>query len=72
MTHLLEQAIAAVSKLPEAEQDALARALLEEIGADERWDARFAQSGESLADLADEALTEHRAGRTKPLDPDTL
>jgi hypothetical protein len=72
MTRLLEQAIAAVSKLPEAEQDALARALLEEIGADERWDARFAQSGESLADLADEALAEHRASRTRPLDPDAL
>jgi hypothetical protein len=72
MTRLLEQAIAAVSKLPEAEQDALARALLDEIGADERWDTRFAQTRESLADLADEAIAEHRAGKTKPLDPDTL
>ena len=72
MTRLLEQAIAAIAKLPEAEQDALARALMDEIGADERWDARFAQSSESLADLADEAIAEHRAGRTKPLDPDTL
>ena len=45
---------------------------LEEIGADERWDARFAQSSESLADLADEAVAEHRAGKTRPLDPDTL
>ena len=54
MTRLLEQAIAAVSKLPDAEQDALARALLDEIGADERWDARFAQSAESLAELADD------------------
>ena len=72
MTRLLEQAIAAVSKLPEAEQDALARALLEEIGADERWDARFTKAGESLAEFADEALAEHRAGRTKPLDPDAL
>ena len=72
MTRLLEQAIAAISKLPEAEQDALARALLEEIGADERWDARFAATRESLADLADEAASEHRAGRTKPFNPDTL
>ena len=72
MTRLLEQAIAAITKLPDAEQDALARALLDEVGAEERWDARFAQSGESLADLAAEALTEHRAGRTQPLDPDRL
>ena len=72
MTRLLEQAIAALAQLPDAEQDALARALLDEVGADARWEARFAQSGESLADLAGEALAEHRAGRTQPLDPDRL
>jgi hypothetical protein len=72
MTRLLEQAIAAVSALPDAEQDVLARALLDELGAESGWDTRFAESADALAALADEARGEHRAGQTRPLDPDAL
>jgi hypothetical protein len=36
-----------------------------------RWDDSFAASTDVLAQLADEALAEHRAGRTEPLDPDS-
>lgn len=37
-----------------------------------RWQASFAKSQHILEKMADEALAEHRAGRTEPLDPDTL
>jgi hypothetical protein len=41
--------------------------------ADERrWSEAFARSAGALAALADEALAEHHAGRTKLLDPDQL
>lgn len=72
MTKALQKAFEAASRLPDAEQDELAEAILEELEADKRWEAAFAGSQDALARLADEALEEHRAGRTKPLDPDAL
>jgi hypothetical protein len=72
MTNLLQKAFDEASKLPEAEQDALGRALLEELASERRWEELFAGSHDVLADLADEALAEHRAGRTEKLDPDKL
>ena len=72
MTKALTQAFEVASRLPEWEQDELAAAILEELDADERWEAAFAGSQEALERLADEALEEHRAGRTEPLDPDAL
>jgi hypothetical protein len=72
MTKALEKAFEAASRLPAREQDELAAALLEELDADERWEAAFARSQDALACLADEAREEHRAGRTEPLDPDAL
>ncbi len=72
MTKALKKAFEAASHLPEREQDELAAAILEELAADERWEATFAQSRGALERLADQALAEHRAGRTKALDPDAL
>jgi hypothetical protein len=72
MTEALRKAFEAASRLPEPEQDELAAAILEELDADERWEAAFARSQDALGRLADEALEEHRAGRTEPLDPDAL
>ena len=72
MTKLLEQAIAEVSKLPEQDQDTLAALILDEINSDRRWEKAFADSQDVLTQLAEEALNEHRAGRTQPLDPDRL
>ena len=72
MTEALKKAFEAASRLPEPEQDDLAAAILEELDADERWEAAFARSQNALERLADEALAEHRAGRTEPLDPDAL
>jgi hypothetical protein len=72
MTKALRKAFEAASRLPDQEQDALAAAILEELAADERWDAAFAESQSALKRLADEAREEHRAGRTEALDPDAL
>jgi hypothetical protein len=67
MTDLLEKAIQQISKLPAEEQDAVAALLLEEMASEERWAALFARSEDVLEGLANEALSEHRAGLTKPL-----
>lgn len=72
MTKLLQRAFEEASKLPEGEQDALGRILLEELASEQRWEELFAGSHDLLADLADQALAEQRAGRTKKLDPDNL
>ncbi len=72
MTQLLERAYAEVAQLPEADQDAIAALILEELEDERKWQVSFAQSQEALALLAEEALAEHRAGRTQPLDPETL
>ena len=72
MTKALQKAFEAASRLPDADQEELAAAILEELQADERWDAVFARSQDALGRLADEALEEYRAGRTEPLDPDAL
>jgi len=72
MTQLLERAFVEASKLDAAEQDTLARWILDELESERRWDQLFAESQDELAILAQEALEEHRKGLTKPLDPDKL
>lgn len=67
MTKLLEKAFEVAAKLPPEQQDALAAALLRELESDQRWDQLFAASPDLLANLAEEALKEERAGYTKPL-----
>jgi hypothetical protein len=62
MTKLLQKAFDEASKLSEDEQDALGRILLEELASERRWEELFAGSHDLLADLADQALAEHRAG----------
>ena len=68
MTKALKQAFDAASRLPEGDQDALAAAIVEELAADKRWEAALAANPDALSRLAQEALAEHRAGRSKPLD----
>jgi hypothetical protein len=67
MTQLLEQALREVAKLSAPEQDALATILLEELISEQRWSKSFEDSEDVLAKLADDALVEFEAGRTKPL-----
>ncbi len=69
MTTLLEQAFREASKLSPAEQDLLASRLLAELAAEDDFDRAISHSGDKLARLAAEALAEHRAGQTEPLDP---
>jgi len=72
MTKALKKAFDAASRLPEPDQDRLAGAILEELTLTQRWEDTLASSQEPLERLADEALAEHRAGRTERLDPDAL
>lgn len=72
MTKLLEQAIERVKILSETDQDAIAALILEELEDETRWDQTFYQSQNALAQLAEAALTEDRAGKTQELDPETL
>jgi hypothetical protein len=67
MTKLLEKALAEVSKLPPESQDAIAQLILDELSDEEAWDQALARSGQALDRLAQEALAEHRAGRTHEL-----
>ncbi|MBI2437952.1 MAG: hypothetical protein HYV36_03965 [Lentisphaerae bacterium] len=68
MTALLEKAIDRVSVLPAKRQNALAHLLLAEIDADANWDESFKSSQHELAELARNALAEHRKGKTRAMD----
>lgn len=72
MTRLLEKAFKKASKLPFAEQNALAKWILEELETERKWEQMFAESEDVLNRLADEALEAHKKGKTKPLDIDRL
>ena len=72
MTKALKKAFDEASRLPEEDQDRLAGAILEELALTQQWEATLSASREVLERLADEALAEHRAGGTEPLDPDAL
>jgi hypothetical protein len=67
MTKLLEKAFKKASELPEVEQNVLAKWVLEELESEEKWDKTFAGSEDVLEKMADEALDEHKKGKTKPL-----
>jgi hypothetical protein len=67
MTNLMDRALSEVAELPEPEQDALAAMLLDEITSERRWSESFAKSQDALTKLAEEALADHAAGRTRPL-----
>jgi hypothetical protein len=72
MTQLLEKAYARIAQLPEPEQDRIASLILEELDSEDLWNQKFAASAEALSRLAQQALAEYRAGKTLPLDPNTL
>jgi hypothetical protein len=72
MVQLMEKALAEISKLSENEQEAFAAWILDELNSERRWNEAFAASSDLLEQLAKEALAEHRAGKTLPLDPDQL
>ena len=71
MNAILNRAIDAVQALPPAEQEAIARELLDRLEADARWDKLFASPrSEALLDrLAEEAAEDIERGRTVDGDP---
>ena len=71
---MLEQALKAVERLPEPEQDAIASIILQEIDAEERWDELFSrpESEDLLSRMADAALKAVDEGRARKLDVNEL
>ncbi len=72
MTTLLNKAFQEASKLPEVEQNAFGKWLLDELASEREWERLFAESEDVLSKLADEALQEHAEGKTRRLEPDDL
>lgn len=72
MTELLEKAFNEVSRLPEIDQNIIAKWVLEELRSEKLWQKSFAESEDILEKLADEAIDEKRKGKTMPLDLDRL
>ena len=72
MTQALEKAFAEASKLPDEEQDRIARWLLEELADERAWDEKFARSQDALSKLADQALEEIARGQVSDLDPSKM
>lgn len=74
MSALLDEAVAKARSLPEADQEALAALMLQEMEADRRWDELFArpESQTLLERMADEAIAEIKAGRARKLSLDDL
>ncbi|HYI10468.1 MAG TPA: hypothetical protein VEK57_15515 [Thermoanaerobaculia bacterium] len=73
MGKLFERAIEEARKLPEDDQEAIGARLLEEVESERTWNELFSRpASAALQRMAEEALADHRAGRTTPLDPDRL
>lgn len=72
MTKLLEKAFNEAARLPDLEQNTLAKWLLDELHSERRWEKAFAASEDVLAKLADEALEEKRKGKITRLDINRL
>ena len=70
MTKLPEHAFAEAGKLSSAEQDLLASRVPAELTDEDEFDRAIASSADKLVSLANEAIAEHRAGKTQELDPD--
>jgi len=72
MTKLLEKAFEEASRLPEMDQNALAKWVLDEMQSERVWARTFAESEDVLEKLADEAIAEKRKGKAIPLDLNRL
>ena len=60
MTTLLAKAFEEATQLPDTEQNALAKWLLDELESDRKWSQVFAESEDVLDKLADEAIQAKR------------
>jgi glutamine synthetase adenylyltransferase len=62
---LLAEAFSRIEQQPDADQDALAMALLADLASQTRIEALIASRPDILDELADEALAEHAAGQAE-------
>ena len=67
MTTLLAEVIKKIENLPSELQDEIAKQILEDIENELRWHATLAQPQSKLEKLAEKALDESKAGRTKKI-----
>lgn len=72
MTSTLEKAISQVQTLPEADQNAIADLILSEVEDRKRWDEKFADSQDALAQIAKQVRSDIQAGRVRQLGIDEL
>jgi hypothetical protein len=72
MTKLLEEAFTLALRLPEEDQDQLARRIIAELTEDDAFDRAMAASVDQLDWIIDEARADYHAGRTEELDPERL
>ena len=72
MTKLLKKAFSKASRLPDEEQNTLAKRVLAEINAEHRWDKLFTSTQDGLAKLAEDTLAKHHSGETKRFNVDDL
>ncbi len=72
MTQLLAKAFEEASRLPETLQDEIAQQLLDDIHGEAKWDQTLARSSDQLEKLADKALADFKAGRTRQMGIDEL
>jgi len=61
MTHQLEKVIGNLNQLSCKEQDAIAELIQDEL----LWELSLKKSSKQLSKLAEEAIKEHKAGKTK-------
>ena len=74
MNQILQRAFNKAAELPQEEQDRFALFLLAELESERQWAELLArpESEDLLERLADEALLEHRSGRTQRLTMEDL
>ena len=71
MNALLEKALAEQARLSEAEQEAIATLILDEIGAERGWEERFAKTEDQLGALVRLARAKWRGVTRCPAIPPT-
>ncbi|MEX0844938.1 MAG: hypothetical protein WD022_06635 [Balneolaceae bacterium] len=72
MDNKVKEVVNKLEELPKEERESFAAFVLEELESEERWSELFKKSDSVLTNLANEALTEYKSGKTKKLDQDKL
>jgi hypothetical protein len=72
MTQLLQRAIDELRKLPDADQNAIAALILEELADDAKWESAFANSQNELSRITNKVRDDIRQGRVRDVGIDEL